>query len=276
MRLRLKKRGVWLSVLGIGIAVMVAAGLARILPRASYYLERANYHNAMEQSHRAEAQKYKEQMAEPSPNEDYLSFMAQEEAKTASLHASLKKQYRQAAFVFWECPSDELPLPYPWDQDRDRRVLETALIHVTNNKSSNRLESQPSDLTIIVHDVTTIGEFSNWFNAWIIPSEEIPINVAADLQRRNNEGPLPVAPFKFRSHQIVIDDLDAYRREERGDLPEAAAYVRVSLPGYSRDGKIAVVCVSDALGAHYSGRVLALILSGGEWRVAGADYSARE
>jgi hypothetical protein len=209
MRLRLKKRGVWLSVLGIGIAVMVAAGLARILPRASYYLERANYHNAMEQSHRAEAQKYKEQMAEPSPNEDYLSFMAQEEAKTASLHASLKKQYRQAAFVFWECPSDELPLPYPWDQDRDRRVLETAFSHVTNNKSSNRLESQPSDLTIIVHDVTTIGEFSNWFNAWIIPSEEIPINVAADLQRRNNEGPLPVAPFKFRSHQIVIDDLDA-------------------------------------------------------------------
>ncbi len=132
-------------------------------------------------------------------------------------------------------------------------------------------DRKPSDMLIIVDEVTTIGEFEDWYDGTILKTDMLPIDVAADLQRRNTEGPVPVAEFQFRSRQIVIDDLDELRSDAEDKYPGGVAFVRVSLPGYSRDGKIALVGVTNALSNHPLGSIFALMFSAGEWKVAGED-----
>jgi hypothetical protein len=205
--------------------------------------------------------------------------MAEDEERLASDHAHLKIRYRQAACKFWQCPAQDLPLPYRWDKDRDRRVLEAVLVSLIEEKkashkgSVDRLALFPR---VVVDKSTAIDEFENWYKGDIIPGEGLPIDVAADLQRRNAEIAVPLAEFKFSNRQIVFDDLQMLRSAALDRYPEGVAFVRVSLPGYSRDGKIALVAVRDILAEHPTGRVLALLMTGGTWRVSGSDYLAGE
>jgi hypothetical protein len=101
-------------------------------------------------------------------------------------------------------------------------------------------------------------------------------HVAANLQLRNTEGAITVAEFELHSRQIVIDDLEALRGSASDKFPGAVGFVRVSLPGYAHDGRIGLVAVTDALSNHPSGRVFALVSSGGVWRVQGSDGGAGE
>lgn len=280
MRGFLKKIGVRRFVVCIALGAILLAGVAVFGPRGMYYLERANFHSAIEQLHRFNAQQYRRQWeTRGHATEDFMLEMEEDEANLADQHAQLKKGYRRAAFLFWQCPRGDLPLPYPWDKQRDSRVLEAALlaeIDISVHAGDTFPESEVSVPRIIVDKSTTIGEFEDWYKLDILPGEGLEIHVAADLQQRNTELGVPVTEFNFSSRQIVIDDLDMLHSDALTKYPDAVGFVRVSLPGYSHDGRIALVAISNAVSNHPSGRMLALALSNGVWHVAGTDYFAGE
>ncbi len=273
----LKKRAVRRSILCIGILAFLVFYCAKTLPRVNYYLERANYHGMMERTHESAAKEYKRSNDElGGPADDYLLYQAAAEASLVVQHSRLRQQYRRAAIFFWECPPTGLPLPYPWNRDRDRRILEVVLLRLVDGATKpdsyfRRPESR--NPAIIVDRLTTIGLFEDWYAPNILPSEFLRIDVAADLQRRNSEVGVPLTDFRFQTRQIVIDNLESGGSfstfSER--YPDAVGFVRVSLPGYSQDGNIAVVATTSAFTEHPSGTVYALELSGGEWRIVGED-----
>ncbi len=267
--------------------MLVLAFGATILPRVTYYLERANFHAALERSRNAKVRgDQSEADGRSSIPDDYLSYPTQEVEKVldgegdfASFHARLREQYRRAAYRFWERPPVDLPLPYPWDRDRDRRVLEAVVLQIiqrpTTSDTTDPDRHSPPDSTVIVDDKNTIGSFEESYDPDLLPGR-VTTHAAADLARRNGEGPVPLAELKFRSRQIVIDDLNRLGWDAFRKYPDGVAFVRVSLPGYSRDGKIALVAVSIAFDQHGSGENFALVLSNGEWRVAGSYLSIKE
>jgi hypothetical protein len=164
------------------------------------------------------------------------------------------------------------------ERARDRQVLQTVLLRVLKDTTDSASASDPvsPNAAVVVHGETTIGPFEDWFNPRVVPGAFLPRSVAADLQRRNREGPVPLAEFTLQSRQIVIDDLNQLGLDALEKYPDGQTFVRVSLPGYSEDGKIALVAVSIAFDQHGSGEVFALELSNEKWRVAGSDLRIRE
>ena len=87
------------------------------------------------------------------------------------------------------------------------------------------------------------------------------IDLMADLCRRNSNGSMPLKVFNFHGPEIqvehrsdAVDDFSDYARHVRASLsPEAPkAWVSVWLPGFSKDGRTAVVCFSYEPTAHGS------------------------
>ena len=176
-----------------------------------------------------------------STGNDYLSYpiesveeMLEGAGTLALFHARLREQYRWAAFRFWEPPPVDLPLPYPWDRDRDRRVLEAVLLYFVDDtkKTSDTADQNrhpPPDSTVIVDDKNTMGSFEESYDPDLLPGRDLT-HAAADLLRRNSEGPVPLAEFKFRSRQIVIDDLDRIGEGAYSKHPDGVGFVRVCFP----------------------------------------------
>jgi hypothetical protein len=277
MRGLLTKSALRFAVVCSGIAAILLSGMAIIFPRSTYYLGRSNYHAGQEQLHKSKARESEQTVDRRNP--DLLSYTAEEEATLALQHAELKRRYRQAAYAFWQCAPADVPLPYPWLKERDSRVLEAALLALIDEKRrtlATSMDRVPFIPRVVVDKWTSIEEFEDWYKVEIMPGEGLPIDVAADLQRRNGEIAVPLAEFRFDSGQILVDDLEALRSDALGRYPNSAAFVRASLPGYSRDGTIGLVAIRDVLSEHPAGRVLALVMSGGRWHLAGTDYFAGE
>jgi hypothetical protein len=275
-----ERRSVRLTVLGGGVGLFVFVCGTAILPRGMYYLQRANYQGTLQKAHLSRIPEYQRRLADPerSDDDDWL-YLIEDNARLASRHSRLRKLYRRAAFALWESPSDELPLPYPWNQDRDRRVLEAVLLRTTDGATSadaSHGDRKHATASIVVNKVITIGRFESWYRDEILEPLGLSIDLAEDLQLRNREGSIPLTEFEFQSKRIVIDDLDRKGREAEARYPDAARFVHVSLPGYSRDGKAALVAVSDSLSEHFSGAVYILTLLNGEWHIALEDRSHGE
>jgi hypothetical protein len=282
MSLLRTKRSVRLVILCTGIGAVVLVCAIAVVPKTSYYLQRARSHEASEQMHESKAREYWREIQGPdysalSANRAF-SDLAEQEDKAASRHARLRQDYRRAAFQFWSCQSDSLPLPYPWDLDRDRQVMEAVFAHIIEDASRRRTTngdpSIPAPLVLFLGQFTSIEMFEDWYVEDILQPEGLPIEVAADLQRRNAEGEVPLAEIRLRTRQVAVRDLEELRRIN--DPDDALAWIRVSLPGYSHDGKIALVAVTNAFTDHPSGEVYALRLSGHEWRVVGTYAISRE
>ncbi len=129
----------------------------------------------------------------------------------------------------------------------------------------------------LIDDKNAVGGFEDWYGP--DAGSELGLHTefaAAQLLRRNSEGPVPLALFKFRSRQIVIEDLDRSGWNPFEKHPDGRACVRISLPGYSQDGKTALVAVSIAFDQHGSGEYFALRLSNGKWQVVWSDLHIKE
>ncbi len=279
MRLRCKPRRLWIALTCGGVGTLVLVLATTVLPRVCYYLQRARFHAQIEMTHLSKVREVEMKLTDGGPvNKDLLSSLAEEEGQLASHHARLREKYRRVAFRCWERPPTDLPLPYPWDREQDRRVLETVLLRVIHDTTSSQTEDdrRPLNPMVVVDDTTTIGPFEDWYDPHVVPGTVLPIQAASDLQRRNTEGPVSLSEIKPRNPQIVVDDLHRLGLNALEKYPDAVTFVKVSLPGYSADGQTALVAVSIAFDQHGSGEVFALVRSNGQWQVAGSDLHVRE
>ena len=114
----------------IAAVVMLTAlsgGAIALVPPTVYYLQRAQYHSGMERVHAARAEELRRKLTQ-GPGNDFLEFVEREESQIAAEHAYLSGLYRRAALDDCQTLPPKLPLPYPWDRQRDREVLEAVLL----------------------------------------------------------------------------------------------------------------------------------------------------
>ena len=87
------------------------------------------------------------------PGNELLEDQQQEQVVLASDHARLERQYRRVAFFFWQNVPRDLPLPYRWNQERDRKVLEAALLQELDDAyTGNRQRDHGPPLKLVVVD----------------------------------------------------------------------------------------------------------------------------
>jgi hypothetical protein len=255
-------------------ATLLGCGIS-MAPRTIHYIQRANFQRAAEQRHASTAREYRQNAAEgyasARPIDRSLAgtelSAADDEEKTAAHHAQLRLGYQRAAVRFWTCPPRDLPLPYPWDKRRDREVLRTVLLLI-RERTIETIGSNDSrgrrDQAIYAHRTTSIGLFENWNVPEFLESNGFPIEVAAHLQRRNAEGEIPLAELELQSPEIVVCDVD----EEGRDPSAGVGSVLISLPGYSSDGRLALVGVTKPYAQHGAGTLFAVRLENHKWRIA--------
>jgi hypothetical protein len=173
-------------------------------------------------------------------------------------HAALRRTYERLASHPWERPPADLPMPFPWDRDRDCRVIEAALEDVLDPRNpENAIVYEANggpDSEIVLNELT--------FVPWESESQESPPQGAeklaekeadSDLARRNGGGKFPLRELGLAGRRPIryddlvrLDDEALEKREGFYDAfheryPRACGWLDVSPPGYSRDGKTAIV-----------------------------------
>jgi len=76
------------------------------------------------------------------------------------------------------------------------------------------------------------------------PAHEVPLEIRADLKRRNPKGASwSLAFYQPETPNILVRDLTRIQPEDAfwDDFPHARCYVEVHLPGYSSDGRTALL-----------------------------------
>jgi hypothetical protein len=149
-------------------------------------------------------------------------------------------------------------MPFPWDRNRDRQVIEAALNDLMDPQNPENAIEFPAKNTSVIDVV--LDEMTY---AWCdfapekprqVERDTIVINEAwSDLERRNGKSVFPVREIGLGvSWLIRYDDLDrlcatAIDKDEpfwdyfQQCHPNASGCLWVVLPGYSRDGRTAVV-----------------------------------
>jgi hypothetical protein len=232
----------------------------------------------MESSHRAKEEEFRQRLV-TDPENELLEYRHQEQVKSALDHARLSAQYRRAAFFFWQTGPRDLPLPYPWDQDRDRRVLEAALLlELHESHTSNRRGPDEPPLNLVAVDECSALEPEQEFGLEeLVSKNAFPTEMVADLKRRNRAVCESLAELKFDRRRVIVDDLQRLHEAVVPKYPDAQAFGKVALPGYSRDGRHALVVVQDMFNPHgASGVVCVLIKSGARWRVLWSYHQGHE
>jgi hypothetical protein len=258
-------------MMGVSIlACLFAVGMTTI-PRGWYYFQLAEYQGKLERLHQNEARKLRsEYRADPKAlGAEVLPDSAQDEDERAAHHSLLKQRYLRAALYFWESIPPDLPLRYPWDQDRDRQVLEAALLDLLDPKNPYNQTSDDGTLLhqIIIDKSTTRRPVDDIDVERLLSEHGFPTDAAADLARRNSLGSVSIAGFRFERSEILINDLESMGLGALTLYPNAKGFLRASLPGYSPDGKIAVVALCDFLAYHPNAWVYGLVLSNGRWDI---------
>jgi hypothetical protein len=156
---------------------------------------------------------------------------------------------------------DGLPKDKAAEKRRDFAVLEAALNDLTSPKNPEykyRIQNGGPRREIVVDDrtyeydldfVDSDGESRNIDHE---DARKVPADILEDLRRRSREPAKSLADFKPANRDIIICDLgrlfeDAIDREKypldafRKKFPTAWGFVWAYPPGYSKDGKTAVV-----------------------------------
>ena len=100
----------------------------------------------------------------------------------------------------------------------------------------------------------------------------VPPDISADLRRRNQNESLSLSNFKPKNPNILVEDMsDNNRRRQSTEFgkrfPGAKGYVKVWLPGYSKDGKTAVVRMWIGPTVHGATATYLLVKQDGRWSV---------
>lgn len=133
---------------------------------------------------------------------------------------------------------------------RDCEVLEAVVTHLLADEELARQQQLVAGTSRIVLQPSTPGP-SSFLSDPQLDSEGfggnerlLPRDLRSDLRKRNGQGRYGLQSLAARtSGRILIDDVSDWlsASEFRARHPQARAYVEPWLPGYSSDGKTAVV-----------------------------------
>lgn len=172
---------------------------------------------------------------------------------------------------------DQVPV-----QDRDREVLEIVLTDVMDPKNPEYKGLEPGQLKcrgIVLHRMTELEDdfFLGPALKEIEEGGRLSKEVGKEWSRRNAGPQVPTKAFRFLNHDIIIDDIEAILEKSGGDFAFAEAFwkkhpgtwgwVYPTLPGFSRDGKSAVVLMSDGPSFHGSVWMYKLVQFQDRWKV---------
>ncbi len=190
-------------------------------------------------------------------------------------------------------PKDQQPINYEANEGipkdkvgekrRDYAVLEAALNDLTSRKNPEykyHIQNVGPGQEIVIGDTTCkytlfIDLAQATQNIDHEDARSIPKDVQADFDRRRQEAPRSLADFKPANPDIIVYDLirlfenqSQHYKAFRKAYPKAWGYVWAFLPGYSRDGKNAVVVFqSGGFGNHGENWVYLLTREGRRWVV---------
>lgn len=96
----------------------------------------------------------------------------------------------------------------------------------------------------------------------------VPPDISADLRRRNHEEPFSLSGFKPNDPDIIVKDWSSLNRHDaEKKYPDARCFIETWLPGYSKDGKTAVVRLWFGPTAHGATATYLLVKQDGRWTV---------
>lgn len=170
--------------------------------------------------------------------------------------------------------------------ERDKQVLETALLHLLTADNFDLTRVEKRDALIVLCALTP--EKTGMIQPAQIREDvgerhTIPDDIQQDLLRRNeqpgthNAHVASFAGMKFDQRVVVADELERLKEMEfdafEKSYPRARGYADAYLPGYSQDGSQAVVRAWVGPSPH--GAVVTVLLekSGGTWRVKWYDIT---
>jgi hypothetical protein len=186
-----------------------------------------------------------------------FGYLAEPGPAESACHAELRRRYERLAAHPWETPPADLPMPFPWDRDRDRQVIEAALDELVDPRNPENAISYPANSVarseVVLGEMTYPDGFADCESSGQGTGRGVEDETRSDLARRNGGGGLPLKELgPGWRRPIRLDDLE--RLYERGieagepfwDYfhrchPNACGWLEVSLPGYSRDGRTAIV-----------------------------------
>ena len=105
--------------------------------KSRHYSAQAAIQKSLEQRSRDEAARLRSEEIEDTAD------LKKEEDR----HAELHQLYEQLASHPWEHPPADLPMPFPWDRNRDREVIEAAYqasLHGSRGTLITRSTSRPT------------------------------------------------------------------------------------------------------------------------------------
>jgi hypothetical protein len=172
----------------------------------------------------------------------------------------------------------------PDEKRRDYAVIEAALIDLTDPKSpvnANAVRNGRVGKYIVLGPKTsrTVRPLSREMLPHLAGEENgqtIPDEIGDDLRRRNQGGPASLADF--HSDKAPVRIRDVYKELEGSfglefaenfweRYRESWGYAYAYLPGYSKDGEMAVVIFEEGPSPHGSEVTYLLVKSGGGWKV---------
>ncbi|MCD6049653.1 MAG: hypothetical protein K0Q55_1056 [Verrucomicrobia bacterium] len=180
--------------------------------------------------------------------------------------------------------------PAPVPDERDRQVLESVLLHLLADSKFNLTKVSTNGTTIILHTRTPekTGFLMSGQIRGDIGNHTLPGDVEKNLRQRNTPpGAKPdtyeAVPAFYTNLTFAAGITVADLTGQMGSLffgafekahPHARGYVKAYLPGYSKDGTLAVVRMNVGPSAH-GGMVTALLEKRGDKWVVQWHHLAR-
>jgi hypothetical protein len=253
----------------------VALTLAIIIgPRVAFYLERAQFHAREERVHRSKLEEIRRSGESDEGDSEYAEW---EHSTLATAHSRQKERYREAARYFWKQAPSDLAISYPWDQDRDRQVIETAVVEWMDRPTdaADRRDGGRSDWRIVIDQSTSIEPWEQIGSAATLVENGFPGSLMSAVERRN-AAPESLERFKFSDSRIVTDDLMKLWAQDVSPIVSDSVWIAITLPAYSSDGKLAILAVAGRSSNHPTGALHGLEYTEGRWHLRWTDSYAGE
>jgi hypothetical protein len=162
----------------------------------------------------------------------------------------------------------------------DYRILEVVLTDLIDFKDFAPMVGEGKRTTVVL-SVLTAGSSGTGGSPGFLGDDQlngeghdetpylIPADIRADLQRRNPKEPISLAAFKPSSPSILLAELRGLRRLDgfSAKYPDARGYVVTWLPGFSKDGRAAVLRASFGPTAHGATVTYMLVKKSEHWEV---------
>jgi hypothetical protein len=218
----------------------------------------------------------------------YVADLGPEESES---HAELRRLYERLASHPWETPPADLPMPFPWDRDRDLQVIEAALDDVTDPRNPESAIGYPANSglgsEVVLGEMTYPDDSKDREPLVEGQGQNAEDEARSDLIRRNRGGGLPLDELgQGWRRPIRLDDLERLfeRGIEAGEPfwdyfhqchPKACTWLEVSMPGYSRDGRTSIVRFVRS-SYHCAFWTYVLEKTGMAWKVVRRKHEATE